>query len=192
MLRDTVLWAAGVEASPLGRAIAGAAGAQLDRLGRLVVGPDLRLPGHPEIFVAGDLACLNEQGSDQPLRGTADVALAQGRYIGGEIRRQLDGRSVRPFKFRDRGKLAVIGRSRAVADLTLIRFSGRLAWWVWLLVHVLQLVGFQNRLTVLVQWGWSYLTRRKSARLITGAVNWPISTNPGPQETKGEDADHDS
>ena len=174
----TVIWAAGVQASGLGREVARAAGAEVDGGGRVVVEPDLTVPGHPEIFVIGDLANYSHQ-TGIPLRGTADVALAQGTYIGRAIGRRLAGKAVNPFRFRDLGTLAVIGRSAAVADLGFVRLTGRLAWWVWLFVHLLMLVGFQNRLTVMVQWGWSYFTRNRSARLITGELHSPFDDGGG-------------
>ena len=163
----TVLWAAGVQSSHLGRGIADETGAEMTRAGQVIVGQDFTVPGHPEIFVIGDLASYSHE-TGSPLRGTADVATAEGKYAGKAILRRLTGKKPKPFKFRDLGMLAVIGRSAAVADLRFIRFSGRLAWWFWLLVHIMKLVGFQNRLMVIVQWGWSFLTRNKSARLITG------------------------
>lgn len=169
----TVIWAAGVQASGLGRIMANGTGAELTRTGQIVVEPDLTVPGHPEIFIAGDLCSYSHQ-TGTPLRGTADVANAEGRYIGNTIGRRLAGKTVRPFKFLDLGKLAVIGRSSAVADLRIVRFSGRLAWLTWLFAHLLKLVDFQNRLTVAVQWGWSYFTRNQSARLITGPFKSPV------------------
>ena len=163
----TVLWAAGVQSSHLGREIADETGAEMTRAGQVVVGPDFAVPGHPEIFVIGDLASYSHE-TGSPLRGTADVAIAEGTYVGKAIQRRLADKKQKPLKFRDLGMLAVIGRSAAVADLGFIRFSGWLAWWFWLLVHIMKLVDFQNRLAVIVQWGWSFLTRNKSARLITG------------------------
>ena len=162
----TVIWAAGVAASKLARCVAMATGPELDRSGRVTVEPDLTVVGHPEVFVTGDMASYSHQ-TGSPLRGTADVACAQGAYVGKAISRRLKSKEVKPFKFRDLGKLAVIGRSQAVADLPGIRLSGFLAWWSWLLIHLLLLVDFQNRMTVFVQWGWNYLTRNRSARLIT-------------------------
>ncbi len=172
----TVVWAAGVQASGLGRDVADATGTELTRTGQIVVEPDLTVPGHPEIFVAGDMASYAHQ-TGTPLRGTADVANAEGRYVGKTIRRRLAGRAIRPFKFFDLGTLAVIGRSSAVADLRIVRFSGRLAWLTWLFAHLLKLVDFQNRLTVAVQWGWSYITRNQSARLITGPFRSPVDVH---------------
>ena len=171
----TVVWAAGVRASGLGAVIADAAGVDLDRVGRVPVAPDFSLAGHPEIFVVGDLASYPHQ-TGEPLRGTADVATAEGKYVGDAIRRRREGRVAKEFHFRDLGILAVIGRSAAVADLRVVRFSGRLAWWTWLFIHLLKLVDFQNRLTVFVQWGWSYLTRNRSARLITGPLQSPYAS----------------
>lgn len=162
----TVIWAAGVAASNLAKSIALGTGAELDRAGRVVVEPYLTVVDHPEIFVLGDMASFSHQ-TGQPLRGTADVAKAQGSYVGKAISRRLRNKKVEPFRFRGLGKLAVIGRSQAVADLPGIRLSGFLAWWSWLLIHLILLVDFQNRLTVFVQWGWNYLTRNRSARLIT-------------------------
>ena len=176
---SNVIWAAGVAASPLGKSLAASTDASLDLVGRVVVEADLSLPDHPEIFVAGDLASYSHQ-TGSPLRGTADVAGAQGAYIADVIRRGLTGRSTAPpFKFRDLGKLAVIGRSAAVVDLPFVRVNGRIAWLFWLFVHLMLLVDFQNRLTVLVQWGWSYLTRKKSARLITGEIELLLSVEGG-------------
>ena len=169
----TVLWAAGVQASNLGRTVAEASGAPVDRAGRILVEPDLTVSSHPEIFVAGDLASYSHQ-TGEPLRGTADVAIAEGSYVGDAIGRRLAGEEFSPFRFRDLGTLAVIGRSAAVADFGFVRFSGWPAWWAWLFIHLLKLVDFQNRLTVMVQWGWSYLTRNRSARLITGELRLPF------------------
>jgi NADH dehydrogenase len=164
----TVLWAAGVKASPLGRILSKATGAALDRAGRVIVGPDLSLPGHPEIFVIGDLAHFSHQ-TGEPLPGVAPVANQQGRYVATLLKRRLQGGGLSPFRYRDRGNLATIGRAAAVADFGRIRFSGYLAWLAWLFVHLMKLVQFENRLLVFVQWLWNYLTRNRSARLITSS-----------------------
>ncbi|MEX0760860.1 MAG: NAD(P)/FAD-dependent oxidoreductase [Dehalococcoidia bacterium] len=169
----TVMWAAGVEASPLGRIIAEHAGIETDRPGRIKVEPDFTVPGHPEVFVVGDLANYPHQ-TGQPLRGTADVAQSEGTYVGRLIKSRLEGKEHKPYHFRDLGTLAVIGRSAAVADLRFIRLTGFIAWLAWLFVHLLKLVDFQNRITVLVQWGWNYITRNRSARLITGSFDSPF------------------
>jgi NADH dehydrogenase len=158
----TVLWAAGVTVSPFGDRVAGRFGAERDRGGRLVVGPDLSLPGHPEVFVIGDLAhALGRNG--RPLPGIAPVAMQQGRYVA----RRIIGREVRPFRYRDKGQLAVIGRHAAVCDLGRTRFSGRVAWFLWLFVHIAYLIEYNNKILVLAQWAFDYFTRKRGARLIT-------------------------
>jgi len=167
---QTVLWAAGVRASSLGRALAEATGAPLDRVGRIVVEPDLTILGHPEIFIIGDLACFLHQDG-QPLPGTAPVAMQQGRYVARLIEQRLHGRNLPPFRYRHRGSMATIGRAAAVADLGWLRFSGRVAWFVWLFVHLIFIVEFHNRVLVFMQWVWNYFTRNRSARLITGEVD---------------------
>jgi NADH dehydrogenase len=162
----TVLWAAGVAASPLGARLAEQTGASIDRAGRLAVEPDLTLAGHPEISVIGDLASFSH-GRERPLPGVAPVALQQGRYVAKRIERSLDGSESAPFVYRDRGTLATIGRARAVADFGRFRFTGLTAWLLWLVVHLLQLTQSESRVLVLTQWAWSYLTYDRSARLIT-------------------------
>ncbi len=163
----TVLWGAGVEASPLARALAQASGAELDRAGRVVVLPDLRLPGHPEVFVIGDMANYSHQ-TGKPLPGVAQVAMQQGRYAADTIAGRLTGRSPGPFRYKDKGSMATIGRASAVADLGWLRLSGLLAWLAWLFIHILYLIEFENRVLVMVQWASNYFTRNRSARLITG------------------------
>ena len=162
----TVIWAAGVEASPLARSLAASTGAALDRAGRIVVEPDLTLSGHPEVFVLGDMACYSHQDG-KPLPGVAPVAIQQGRFVAKLITARLRSKKLPSFCYRDRGTLATIGRSAAVADFGRLRFSGFVAWFLWLIVHLMNLVSFRNRLLVLVQWGWSYCTYDRSARLIT-------------------------
>ena len=163
----TVLWAAGVQASHLGKVVAAATGAQIDRAGRVMVQPDCSVAGQPEIFVIGDLANLN--GADgKPLPGVAQTAIQQGRYVAKLITARLRGQTLPPFAYRDLGSLATIGRHAAVADFGRVKLSGWLAWWLWLVVHLMNIVQFQNRLLVLIQWFWLYLTRNRAARLITG------------------------
>ncbi len=164
----TVLWAAGVRVTDLGETIARATGAATDRLGRIRVQPDLTIPGQPDFYVIGDLAYL--EGADgKPLPGVAPVAMQQGRYVARAIRQRNDGRQADPFRYRNKGSLAVIGRAAAVADLgRRLRFSGYPAWWLWLLVHIMYLVEFENRVLVFVHWAFSYFTRKRGARLITG------------------------
>jgi NADH dehydrogenase len=188
---QAVVWAAGVEASPLAKALAEATGAELDRAGRVSVQPDLSLPSHPEIFVLGDMANYVHQNG-KPLPGVAPVAIQQGRYvaklIAGRLRRRsavADGKRP-PFHYRDRGNLATIGRKAAVADFGKLRFSGALAWLLWLVVHLMNLVSFRNRMLVLIQWGWNYFTFDRSARLITDP---PRATRfPPPRENLVQDA----
>ena len=164
----TVLWAAGVKGSPLGASLAASAGASLDHSGRVLVGPDLALAGHPEIFVVGDLAARND-AAGRPLPGVAQVAMQQGRYVARVIGARLSGAPPPPpFRYLDFGSMATIGRGAAVADLRIARFNGFLAWLAWLFLHLMYLVQFANRLLVFVQWAWSYLTWNRSARLITG------------------------
>jgi NADH dehydrogenase len=169
----SVIWAAGVQASPLGHKLAQATGASTDRPGRIAVQSDLTLAGHPEIFVIGDLAAApwNRPGVAEPatLPGVAPVAIQQGRYVGDAIRRRLQGETVSPFHYRDKGSMATIGRNAAVADLNWTWFSGYIAWLIWLFVHILYLIRFENRALVLFQWAWNYVTRNRTARLITGA-----------------------
>jgi len=179
----TVLWAAGVQANDLGKDLASACGATLDRGGRLVVDPDLSLPGHPEILVIGDMAHFVHQG-DQPLPAVAPVAMAQGRYVANLIRQRLQKRPTKPFHYIDKGSMATIGRSKAVCDFGWLRFSGLLAWLTWLFVHLLFLVEFQNRLLVLVQWAWNYTTFNRGARLITGKNPLPLSLSSTKEGTK--------
>ena len=164
----TVLWAAGVRASRLGKVLAERVRAPLDRAGRVVVEPDLSLPAHPEIHVIGDLANFSHQGG-QPLPGVAPVAMAQGRYTAHLIIRKLRGQPVEPFHYLDKGNLATVGRNRAVAQFGAIHLAGFLAWLVWVFVHLMYLVEFENRLLVFVEWVYNYLTRNRGARLITGA-----------------------
>jgi NADH:ubiquinone reductase (H+-translocating) len=159
----TVVWAAGVEASPLARALAEASGAELDRAGRVTVEPDLTVSGRPEVLALGDMA----QVRGQPLPGLAPVAMQQGRYAGRLIADRLAQRRTPPFRYRDRGKLATIGRARAVADLRGLRLAGFPAWAIWLVVHLVYLVGFENRAVVLVRWAYNFFTHGRGGRLIT-------------------------
>jgi NADH dehydrogenase len=158
----TILWAAGVSASPLGAKL----GVPLDRAGRVLVNNDLTVPGFPDIFVIGDLAALKGQ-DDRWLPGVAQVAIQQGRLAAANLRRRIKGEALQPFRYRNLGNLATIGRNKAVADLPGWRFKGYLAWLFWLFVHVMNLVGFRNRLSVLTQWAFSYVTFQRSVRLIT-------------------------
>jgi NADH dehydrogenase len=150
----------------------------VDRSGRIVVQPDLSLPGHPEVFVIGDMANYPYQDG-QPLPGVAQVAMQQGRYVADLIQRRLRGAAPVPFHYHDRGTMATIGRAAAVADLGWIRLSGTIAWLIWLFIHILFLIEFQNRVLVMFQWAWNYFTRNRAARLITGTES-PASAEPRP------------
>jgi NADH dehydrogenase len=167
MSAANVLWAAGVQASGLGRFLS----TPLDSRGRVMVGPDLSIPNHPDVFVLGDLAHCRPEGSAQPLPGVATVALQQGRYVAKAILGDLAGSARTPFTFADKGQMAAIGRRRAIVQVGRWRSAGMLAWLMWLMVHIYYLSGFRNRLFVLMQWGWSYLTFARGARLIVDR-NW--------------------
>jgi NADH:ubiquinone reductase (H+-translocating) len=169
----TILWAAGVLGSPLGRIVAQETGAPIDKAGRISVEPDLTVPGHPEIFVIGDLANFVHQ-TGKPLPGVAQPAIQEGRYAAKLIARRLRGEKARPFHYFDKGNLATIGRGAAVADLNWLRLSGFPAWLLWIFVHLMYIVEFQNRLLVFVQWAWFYFTYDRSARLITGKNPLPL------------------
>ena len=158
----TVLWAAGVAASPVVKSL----GVPLDRSGRVIVQPDLSIPGHPNVFVVGDLASMVSDG--KPVPGVAQGAIQGGQRAADNLRRVLNGESTVPFHYHDRGSLATIGRARAVADLGKIKLSGPPAWLVWAGIHILFLIGFRNRLSVGLSWAWAWLTRGRQARLITG------------------------
>jgi len=163
----TILWAAGVKASGMGQVLAEKTGVALDRVGRVMVEPDFSLAGHPSIFVIGDLAHYAHQG-DKPLPGVAPVAVQEGEYVARLIQKRLQGAPIPAFVYKDTGSLAVIGQNAAVVDLGFIKFSGSLAWFIWVFAHIYYLIEFDNKLIVLLQWGWNYFTRKRGARLITG------------------------
>jgi NADH dehydrogenase len=159
---SVILWGAGVSASPLGRML----GVPTDKAGRVIVQPDLTLPGHPEVFVAGDLASARRHNG-QPVPGVAPAAIQMGKFAARQIKRSVAGKPRERFEYLDKGSLATIGRSRAVADLGKLHISGYFAWLAWLFIHLLFLIGFRNRLFVMIEWAWAYLTYNHSARLIT-------------------------
>ena len=177
----TTLWAAGVQASPLARSL----GVELDRAGRVAVNPDLSVPGYPEIFVAGDLALFTHQGG-KPLPGVAPVAMQQGRHAAASIERLREGQGTEPFHFHYRGNLATIGRAAAVADFGKIRLGGHFAWLLWLFVHVMYLVGFRNRVAVIINWAWAYFRSHRAARIIFGDMDTisPGWRQPAPESEK--------
>jgi NADH dehydrogenase len=159
----TVLWAAGVAASPVGVTL----GVPTDRVGRVLVQPDLTIPGHPDVFVIGDLASFTG-ANGKPLPGVAQVAIQMGRHAAENIRRAVDHQPYRPFVYKDLGNMATIGRASAIADFGWLRLKGWIGWLAWLFVHILNLIGFRNRLVVLVQWAWAYFSYQRAIRLITG------------------------
>jgi len=185
IVTPVILWAAGVAASPLGKKL----GAACDRAGRVLVQPDLSIPGHPEVFVIGDLAALqDDQGKMLP--GVAPVAIQEGRQVAETIRRELEGKSRENFKYWDKGSLATIGRAAGVAQFGKIHISGFIAWLAWLFIHIFFLIGFRNRILVLIQWAWSYVTYERGARLITGSTTLPGWSGRHPtQSTAASDAD---
>lgn len=160
---DTILWAAGVVAAPISATL----GVPLDRAGRVLVNPDLTVPGCTDLYVVGDMASLN--GADgKPLPGVSQVAMQQAKWAADNITRSIKGEPRTPFVYRNLGNMATIGRHKAIGDLGWIRIKGYLAWWFWLLLHIYWLIGFRNRLTVMTQWAFSYFTYQRSTRLITG------------------------
>jgi NADH dehydrogenase len=166
---NTVIWAAGNAASPLGKGL----GAPVDRVGRVLVQPDLSIPGHPEVFVIGDMASIETGG--KPVPGVAPAATQMGAHTARNVRRDLEQRARRPFVYRNKGDLATIGRHRAIADLGWIQLTGFVAWWFWLFLHILYLAGFRNRLSVLIEWAYSYFTYERGARLITRGERAPAA-----------------
>ncbi|HEX8168782.1 MAG TPA: NAD(P)/FAD-dependent oxidoreductase [Beijerinckiaceae bacterium] len=168
----TIVWGAGVRASRAGKWL----NAETDRAGRVKVSPDLSVPGHPEVFVIGDTAHC--EGPAGPLPGVAPVAKQQGAYVAALIRARLAGRVRAPFRYRDFGSLATIGRRSAVVQIGPLRLSGYAAWWLWGLAHIWFLIGFRNRVAVAVNWLWNYLTFQRGTRLITGEMEVPVTTEP--------------
>ena len=167
----TIIWAAGVAASALARSL----NVPLDRAGRVLVEPDLTVPGHDNVYVIGDLANLEQEG--KPVPGIAPAAMQEGRHAASNLLRSLGGRERLPFRYHDKGMLATIGRGAAVAHIGSIRASGYLAWILWLFVHIFFLIGFRNRLVVMIQWAWSYITFDRGARLITEGLTRPLVSN---------------
>ncbi|MBD2627296.1 NAD(P)/FAD-dependent oxidoreductase [Trichormus variabilis] len=182
----TVLWAAGVKASAMGKVLTERTGAESDRAGRVIVEPDLSIKGHPNIFVVGDLANFAHQ-NNKPLPGVAPVAMQEGEYVAKLIQKRLKGETLPQFNYVDRGSLAMIGQHAAVVDLGFIKLKGFLAWFVWLFIHIYFLIEFDNKLVVMIQWVWNYFTRNRGARLITGKENIssvPIENNEHYQPVK--------
>jgi len=186
----TVVWAAGVVASDLAAALAAETGAELDGAGRVAVEPDLTLPRHPEVIALGDMVQVRDaDGRPVVLPGLAPVAMQQGRYAARAIRERLRGRQPPPFRYRDKGNLATIGRAKAVADVKGLQLSGLTAWVTWLLVHLFYLIGLQNRLLVFIRWTFSFVTRGRGARLITGPRSRPGEAESGRTDAPQRSAD---
>jgi NADH dehydrogenase len=187
---SVVLWAAGVAASPLGKLLR----VPLDRAGRVVVGPDLSIPGYPNVFALGDMAAaLQENG--KPVPGVAPAAMQMGKFAAGAILDDLRGKPRKVFHYLNKGNLATIGRSSAVADVGGMKLSGHSAWFTWLFVHVLFLVGFRNRITVVWDWFWAYISFQRGARLITGvsrSIIPPAAAMPQAHATQEAEPSHRS
>jgi NADH:quinone reductase (non-electrogenic) len=177
IVAPVIIWAAGVAASPLGKKL----GVPCDRAGRVLVQPDLSIPGHPDVFVVGDLASLKDENG-KPVPGVAPAAMQEGTFVAKTIRRDLTGQPRENFKYWDKGSLATIGRAAAVAQFGKIHISGFIAWLSWLFIHIFFLIGFRNRLLVFIQWAWSYLTYERGARLITGSSDLPGWTGMHPSQ----------
>jgi NADH dehydrogenase len=172
----TILWSAGMKASGMGKILADRTGVQLDRAGRVIVESDLSVANHPNIFVIGDLANFPHQNEDgRPLPGVAPVAMQEGGYVARLIQKRLKNKTLPAFHYTDYGSLAVIGRHAAVVDLGFVKFSGFLAWFAWLFVHIFYLIEFDNKLLVMIQWAWNYFTRKRGARLITNQEGFPAA-----------------
>ena len=187
----TVIWAAGVTASATARQLGEATGAEVDRAGRVWVAPDLTLPGHPEVFALGDMVrVLGEDGEPQQLLGVAPVAMQQGRYAAQVVKTRLRGEEPKPFRYRDKGNVATIGRARAVADIKGLRVSGFPAWVLWLGIHIFYLIGFENRLLVLIRWSFSFFSRGRGGRVIenfgqegVGSPAWEPTARSSPESS---------
>ncbi|NJN73044.1 MAG: NAD(P)/FAD-dependent oxidoreductase [Limnothrix sp. RL_2_0] len=163
----TIVWAAGVTASGMGKVLGDRLNAKLDRAGRVIVEPDLSIENYPDVFVIGDLANFPHQ-NERPLPGVAPVAMQEGQYVAKLLKERMNGKEIAPFRYMEVGSLAVIGQNSAVVDLGFVKFSGFLAWLVWIFAHVYYLIEFDNKMVVMMQWGWNYFTRGRGARLITG------------------------
>ena len=178
---NTILWAAGVKASFMGRVLKERTDVELDRAGRVIVESDLSIKDHPNIFVIGDLAHFAHQG-DRPLPGVAPVAMQQGEYVARLINKRYKGQPIAPFKYSDFGSMAVVGQNKAVANLGFTQLSGFLAWLIWVVAHIYYLIEFDNKLVVMIQWAWNYVTQGRGARLITGKT--AIYANSGSEVTE--------
>jgi len=183
----TVIWAGGTKGTPIGQVLASRTGATLDRAGRVIVEPDLTIPKYPDIFIVGDLAHFAHQNG-KPLPGAAQVAMQQGRYVANLIKKRLKGQKLPAFHYKDKGSLAIIGRNEAVANMGWLKLHGFPAWLIWIFVHITYLIEFDNKLLVLIQWTWNYITHKRGARLITGKDPFPIveTYNKSPEKRDSE------
>jgi NADH dehydrogenase len=183
----TVLWAAGVQASSFARTVAGATGAETDRAGRIVVGTDLTIPDHPEVFVIGDVAAA-PWGDGRTVPGVAQGAIQAGTYVAATIARRLDREPITPFRYSNRGEVAIIGRLSGVTNIPWLgpfgRQGGFIAWLLWLGIHLAYLIGYANRIVVVTRWAWSFLTHGRGSRLITGQPLLPPIAEPEPPATQ--------
>ena len=179
----TILWAAGVRASFMGKVIADRTGAELDRAGRVMVESDLSVKNYDNIFVVGDLAHFAHQG-DRPLPGVAPVAMKQGEYVADLITKRIENKPVSAFTYKDFGSMAVIGQNKAVADLNFAKFSGFIAWIIWVFAHIYYLIEFDNKLVVMIQWAWNYITLGRGARLITEKPSLQLEIDPPKKSEK--------
>lgn len=170
----TILWAAGVQASAMGQILAERTGAECDRVGRVIVEPDLTIKGYENIFVVGDLANFSHQNGE-PLPGVAPVAKQEGEYVAKLIKKRLQGKTVRPFKYTDYGNLAMIGQNAAVVDSGPLKLKGFSGWLFWLVIHIYFLIEFDSKLLVIIQWAWNYITRKRRSRLITGEESFALA-----------------
>jgi NADH:ubiquinone reductase (H+-translocating) len=182
----TILWAAGVKASAMGKVVADRTGSELDRVGRVIVEADFSVPNYPDIFVVGDLANYAHQPSGKPIPGVAPAAMQTGEYVAKRILSRIRGEAIADFSYSDRGSLAIIGQNEAVVDLKLfgqsIKFTGPIAWFAWIFAHIYYLIEFDNKLVVMTQWAWNYVTRSRGARIITGPEATPQVPLDNPKE----------
>lgn len=185
----TILWAAGVQGSPMGNVLAQRTGVECDRSGRVMVEPDLSIKGHKNIFVVGDLANFSHQNG-QPLPGVAPVAKQEGEYVARLIQKRLRGKTMRPFRYTDYGSLAMIAQNAAVVDLGSIKLKGFSAWMFWLLIHIYFLIEFDTKVVVMIQWAWNYLTNKRGSRLITGKESLALAQAEDSQSRTPETANN--
>jgi NADH:ubiquinone reductase (H+-translocating) len=186
----TILWAAGVKASAMGKVVADRTGSELDRVGRVIVETDFSVPNYPDIFVVGDLANYAHQPDGKPIPGVAPAAMQTGEYVAKRIISRIRGEAIADFSYADRGSMAIIGQNEAVVDLKMfgqnIKFTGPIAWFAWIFAHIYYLIEFDNKLIVMTQWGWNYFTRSRGARIITGPEAGPTVSEESPEKAEAK------